>query len=164
MGGLDHRPPTPSLSLPPLSLRHCRSSSSSSSSPSSVRHTRTHAHLHSPTLAHVRSLRLCAPHLPPPPHTPAHSTPLRPSSRPPDQLRRILTPPVRLSVSMGSACFSRDVCLFILLLHSCRVMGNVGAAGERASLFFPLCVALLSTSLAHFFSPSPSVSPVREGT
>ncbi|XP_075867325.1 signal peptide, CUB and EGF-like domain-containing protein 1 isoform X1 [Nelusetta ayraudi] len=29
---------------------------------------------------------------------------------------------------MGSACFSRDVCLFILLLHSCRVMGNVGAA------------------------------------
>uniref|UniRef100_A0A3Q1CRY4 Signal peptide, CUB and EGF-like domain-containing protein 1 n=1 Tax=Amphiprion ocellaris TaxID=80972 RepID=A0A3Q1CRY4_AMPOC len=29
---------------------------------------------------------------------------------------------------MGSACFSRDVCLFILLINTCRVMGNVGLA------------------------------------
>ncbi|XP_026218833.1 signal peptide, CUB and EGF-like domain-containing protein 1 isoform X2 [Anabas testudineus] len=29
---------------------------------------------------------------------------------------------------MGSACFSRDVCLFVLLINTCRVMGNVGVA------------------------------------
>ncbi|KAF1372639.1 hypothetical protein PFLUV_G00268000 [Perca fluviatilis] len=29
---------------------------------------------------------------------------------------------------MGSACFSRDVCLFIVLINTCRVMGNVGPA------------------------------------
>ncbi|XP_060885703.1 signal peptide, CUB and EGF-like domain-containing protein 1 isoform X1 [Labrus mixtus] len=31
---------------------------------------------------------------------------------------------------MGSACFSRDVCLFILLINTCRVMGDVGPAAD----------------------------------
>ncbi|XP_042072796.1 signal peptide, CUB and EGF-like domain-containing protein 1 [Haplochromis burtoni] len=29
---------------------------------------------------------------------------------------------------MGSACFSRDFCLFILLINTCGVMGNAGLA------------------------------------
>lgn len=57
------------------------------------------------------------------------------------KLRWILTP----SVSMGSACFSRDVCLFILLMNTCRVMGNVGPAGESHPLF--LSVSLFVVNL-----------------
>lgn len=61
------------------------------------------------------------------------------------KLHWILTP----SVSMGSACFSRDVCLFILLMNTCRVMGNVGPAGESHPLF--LSVSLFVVNLSALF-------------